>query len=72
MPDSSRTLGDIDEIDSADLRTQLRNWIEEEGIETNIQLQMKKNLIEKMSRTALGKHPPTAQGVSYRVFQKFS
>uniref|UniRef100_A0A182LRR6 LisH domain-containing protein n=1 Tax=Anopheles culicifacies TaxID=139723 RepID=A0A182LRR6_9DIPT len=55
MPDSSRTLGDIDEIDSAELRTQLRHWIEEEGIETNIQLQMKKNLIEKMSRTALGK-----------------
>nr|XP_040232980.2 GRIP1-associated protein 1 [Anopheles coluzzii] len=55
MPDSSRTLGDIDEIDSAELRTRLKNWIEEEGIETNIQLQMKKNLIEKMSRTALGK-----------------
>uniref|UniRef100_A0A182T8E6 LisH domain-containing protein n=1 Tax=Anopheles maculatus TaxID=74869 RepID=A0A182T8E6_9DIPT len=55
MPDSSRTLGDIDEIDSGELRTQLKNWIEEEGIETNIQLQMKKNLIEKMSRTALGK-----------------
>ncbi|XP_052889966.1 centriole and centriolar satellite protein OFD1 [Anopheles moucheti] len=55
MPDSSRTLADIDEIDSAELRTQLKNWIEEEGIEANIQLQMKKNLIEKMSRTALGK-----------------
>ncbi|XP_049294196.1 oral-facial-digital syndrome 1 protein homolog [Anopheles funestus] len=55
MPDSSRTLGDIDEIDSGELRTQLKNWIEQEGIETNIQLQMKKNLIEKMSRTALGK-----------------
>uniref|UniRef100_A0A182W1W6 cysteine--tRNA ligase n=1 Tax=Anopheles minimus TaxID=112268 RepID=A0A182W1W6_9DIPT len=55
MPDSSRTLGDIDEIDSAELRTQLKHWIEEEGIETNIQLQMKKTLIEKMSRTALGK-----------------
>uniref|UniRef100_A0A182P7H2 cysteine--tRNA ligase n=1 Tax=Anopheles epiroticus TaxID=199890 RepID=A0A182P7H2_9DIPT len=55
MPDSSRTFGDIDDIDSAELRTQLKNWIEQEGIETNIQLQMKKNLIEKMSRTALGK-----------------
>ncbi|XP_035901778.1 uncharacterized protein LOC118507419 [Anopheles stephensi] len=55
MPDSSRTLGDIDEIDSGELGTQLKNWIEEEGIETNIQLQMKRNLIEKMSRTALGK-----------------
>uniref|UniRef100_A0A182JSK3 cysteine--tRNA ligase n=1 Tax=Anopheles christyi TaxID=43041 RepID=A0A182JSK3_9DIPT len=55
MPDSSRTFGDIDDIDGAELRTQLKHWIEEEGIETNIQLQMKKKLIEKMSRTALGK-----------------
>uniref|UniRef100_A0A182QQS5 LisH domain-containing protein n=1 Tax=Anopheles farauti TaxID=69004 RepID=A0A182QQS5_9DIPT len=55
MPESSRTLGDIEDIDSVELKTQLKNWIEEEGIETKIQLQMKKNLIEKMSRTALGK-----------------
>uniref|UniRef100_A0A182NSY3 cysteine--tRNA ligase n=1 Tax=Anopheles dirus TaxID=7168 RepID=A0A182NSY3_9DIPT len=55
MPDSSRTLGDVEDIDSAELKTQLKNWIEEEGIEANIQLQMKKNLIDKMSRTALGK-----------------
>uniref|UniRef100_A0A182JK82 LisH domain-containing protein n=1 Tax=Anopheles atroparvus TaxID=41427 RepID=A0A182JK82_ANOAO len=55
MPDSSRTLGDIEDIDSAELKIQLKKWIEEEGIETNIQLQMKRNLIEKMSRTTLGK-----------------
>ncbi|KFB50286.1 hypothetical protein ZHAS_00018366 [Anopheles sinensis] len=55
MPDSSRTLGDIEDIDNTELKTQLKKWIEEEGIEANIQLLMKRNLIEKMSRTALGK-----------------
>ncbi|XP_049539348.1 uncharacterized protein LOC125953683 [Anopheles darlingi] len=56
MPDSSRTtLGDIEDIDSGELKDQLKRWIEEEGIETNIQLQMKKNLIDKMSRTKLGR-----------------
>ncbi|XP_035794340.1 uncharacterized protein LOC118467677 [Anopheles albimanus] len=55
MPDSSRTtLGDIEDIDSGELKDQLKRWIEEEGIEANIQLQMKKNLIDKMSRTTLG------------------
>ncbi|XP_052873140.1 uncharacterized protein LOC128278450 [Anopheles cruzii] len=55
MPDSSRTLGDIEDIDGAELKAQLKHWIEQEGIEANIQLQMKKNLIDKMSRTSLGR-----------------
>ncbi|XP_050090270.1 uncharacterized protein LOC126574244 [Anopheles aquasalis] len=56
MPDSSRTtLGEIEDIDSGELKDQLKRWIEEEGIEANIQLQMKKNLIDKMSRTTLGR-----------------
>ncbi|XP_053670951.1 calponin homology domain-containing protein DDB_G0272472 [Anopheles nili] len=55
MPDSSRTLADIDDIDGTELKAHLKNWIEQEDIEANLQLQMKKNLIDKMSRTALGK-----------------
>ncbi|XP_058053572.1 uncharacterized protein LOC131205480 [Anopheles bellator] len=55
MPDSSRTLGDIEDIDGAELKEQLKHWVEQEGIEANIQLQMKKNLIDKMSRTSLGR-----------------
>ncbi|XP_062561883.1 centriole and centriolar satellite protein OFD1 [Armigeres subalbatus] len=46
---------DPDDITNSQFREQIKNWIEEQGIHANLQLQMKKDLIDQISRTALGR-----------------
>ncbi|XP_058456349.1 centriole and centriolar satellite protein OFD1 [Malaya genurostris] len=46
---------DLDGITNSEFKQQIKSWIEEKGIHENLQLQMKKGLIEQISRTALGR-----------------
>ncbi|XP_065081722.1 centriole and centriolar satellite protein OFD1 [Ochlerotatus camptorhynchus] len=46
---------DPDNITHSEFRAEIKNWIEEQGIHTNLQLQMKKDLIDQISRTAMGR-----------------
>lgn len=45
---------DPDNITNSEFRAEIKNWIEEQGINANLQLQMKKDLIDQISRTAMG------------------
>lgn len=45
---------DPESITNSEFRQQIKNWIEEQGIHANLQLQMKKDLIDQISRTAMG------------------
>ncbi|XP_055534112.1 centriole and centriolar satellite protein OFD1 [Wyeomyia smithii] len=54
MNDTSEFI-DLDRITNSEFREQIKAWIEERGIHENLQLQMKKDLIEQISRTALGR-----------------
>ncbi|EAT35509.1 AAEL012332-PA [Aedes aegypti] len=46
---------DPENITNSEFRQQIKNWIEEQGIHANLQLQMKKDLIDQISRTAMGR-----------------
>ncbi|XP_058831715.1 centriole and centriolar satellite protein OFD1 [Topomyia yanbarensis] len=46
---------DLDRITNSEFRQHIKSWIEEQGINANLQLQMKKDLIDQISRTALGR-----------------
>ncbi|XP_053685584.1 centriole and centriolar satellite protein OFD1 [Sabethes cyaneus] len=46
---------DLDRITNSEFREQIKTWIEERGIHESLQLQMKKDLIDQISRTALGR-----------------
>lgn len=53
--DNGKDFCDLDGITNAEFRDQIKHWIEEQGIHANLQLQMKKDLIDQISRTALGR-----------------
>ncbi|XP_039437761.1 ankyrin repeat domain-containing protein 26 [Culex pipiens pallens] len=53
--DHGKDFCDLDGITNAEFRDQIKHWIEEQGIHANLQLQMKKDLIDQISRTALGR-----------------
>ncbi|XP_055599268.1 centriole and centriolar satellite protein OFD1 [Uranotaenia lowii] len=55
MEDAFKEFADLDQISNAEFREQIKNWIEDQGIHANLQLQMKKDLIDQISRTALGR-----------------
>ncbi|XP_055626783.1 uncharacterized protein LOC129768872 [Toxorhynchites rutilus septentrionalis] len=53
--DDLKEFVDLDKITNAEFKEQIKIWMEEQGIHANLQLQMKKDLIEQISRTALGR-----------------
>lgn len=65
---------DPDNITSSEFRAEIKNWIEEQGIHANLQLQMKKDLIDQISRTAMGSSVGSKSTNQYQInffFQNF-